>query len=336
MTPAAQKAHAVLMAQYGPPSVLSYAEVSFPPPGPHEVRIRTLASAVNHTDLEIRAGNWPVRKPDAFPYTPGVEVVGEVEEAGQAVSSLQQGDRVITMMQGLGGVRAERRGGYADYVTVAAEAVAVIRREIDPLRMAALGLVGVTAYEGLRRIGPLAGRRILVTGAAGGLGSAAVAIARAQGASVVGLVARAAQADYVRGLGADAVIVAPRGEAPQLEPGSMNGVLDCVGGTLFGPCVAALHPGGVLSLVGAVGGGDVAFDAWQLMEPVTLTGYSTETLDGATLRQAVVALSTWLATEAIRPPDFQTMPLADARHAHERLEQGGVQGRILLVPAGGG
>ena len=60
---------------------------------------------------------------------------------------------------------------------------------------------------------------------------------------------------------------------------------------------------------------------------------STETLDGATLRQAVAALSTWLATEAIRPPDFQTMPLADACHAHERLEQGGVQGRILLIPA---
>jgi NADPH:quinone reductase-like Zn-dependent oxidoreductase len=54
---------------------------------------------------------------------------------------------------------------------------------------------------------------------------------------------------------------------------------------------------------------------------------------GATLRQAVAALSGWLASEAIRPPDFQTMRLADARHAHERLEQGGVQGRILLVPA---
>ena len=196
-----------------------------------------------------------MRRPDAFPYTLGVEVVGEVAEAGPAVNDVRPGDHVITMMQGLGGVRAERPGGYAQYVTVGAEAVAIIPREIDPLRMAALGLVGVTAYEGLRRIGRLAGQRILVTGAAGGLGSAAVAIARAQGASVVGLVARAAQAEYVRGLGADAVIVAPRGDPPRLEPESLNGVLDCVGGSLFGPCVAALRPGGVLSLVGAVGGG---------------------------------------------------------------------------------
>lgn len=155
MNPVAQNAHAVRMTQYGPPSVLSYAEVSLPFLRPHEVRIRTFASAVNHTDLEIRAGNWPVSKPDAFPYTPGVEVVGEVEEVGRAVNGVRQGDRVITMMQGLGGVRAERPGGYADYVTVGAEAVAIIPSEIDPLRMAALGLVGVTAYEGLRRIGQL-------------------------------------------------------------------------------------------------------------------------------------------------------------------------------------
>jgi NADPH2:quinone reductase len=333
MNPTARKAHAVVMTQYGPPGVLDHADVSLPPLGPHELRIRTLAAAVNHTDLEIRAGNWPIRKPDPFPYTPGVEVVGEVAEAGHAVDDVRHGDHVITMMQGLGGVRAERPGGYADYVTVAAETVAVIPREIDPLRMAALGLVGVTAYEGLRRIGPLAGRRILVTGAAGGIGSAAVAIARAQGASVTGLIARTAQADYVRGLGADAVIVAPRGTVPQLAPASVDGVLDCVGGDLFGPCVAALSPGGVLSLVGAVGGGNVSFDVWQLLEPVTLTGYSTETLDGAALRQAIAALSTWLETDAIRPPEFQTMPLAEAREAHERLEQGGVQGRILLVPA---
>jgi NADPH2:quinone reductase len=283
--------------------------------------------------LEIRAGNWPVRKPDAFPYTPGVEVVGEVQEVGNAVQDIRRGDRVITMMQGLGGVRAERRGGYAEYVTVGAETVAVIPTEIDPVRMAALGLVGVTAYEGLRRIGQLAGQCILVTGAAGGVGSAAVAIAHAQGASVVGLVARASQAEYVLGLGANEVIVAPRGDPPQLAPESVNGVLDCVGGDLFRPCVAALRPGGVLSLVGAVGGGEVTFDAWQLIQPVTLTGYSTETLDGSTLRQAVAALSTWLGTEVIQPPDFQSVPLAEARHAHERLEQGGVHGRILLVPA---
>src|SRR5215213_5039649 len=209
-----RKAHAVLMSAYGPPEALTWREVAVPPLGPNEVRIRTIAAAVNHTDLEIRAGNWPVRKPDPFPYVPGVEVVGEIAEVGEAVHDLRQGDRVITMMQGLGGLRAERTGGYAEYVTVAAAAVAPLPPEVDPYDMAATGLGGVTAYEGLRRIGPLAGRQILVTGAAGGVGSAATAIARAQNASVIGLVSRSEQVEYVRGLGADRVIVFSKREPP--------------------------------------------------------------------------------------------------------------------------
>ena len=328
-------AHAVLMNNYGPPEVLTYSEVAMGPLAEHEVRIRTIVAAVNHTDLEIRAGNWPVRKFDPFPYIPGVEVVGVIEEVGEAVRGWGVdgllGQTVITMMQGLGGVRAERSGGYAEFVTVDAEAVAPVPSGVDPIQMAALGLVGVTAHEGLRRIGPLAGRRILVTGAAGGIGSAATAIARAQGASVTCLISRTEQADYVRALGADEVVVSPRGGAPPLQAESVDGILDAVGGALFGPCVSALRPGGVLSLVGAVAGGDVAFDAWQLIRPVTLTGYSTETLDGPALRDAVAALSGWMATEAIRPPDHQIMGLAEAARAHRLIEHGGVTGRLLLL-----
>jgi NADPH:quinone reductase len=65
------------------------------------VRIRTVAAAVNHTDLESRAGNWPVTKAPPFPYVPGGEVIGDIEETGQSVSDIRPGDRVITMMQGL-------------------------------------------------------------------------------------------------------------------------------------------------------------------------------------------------------------------------------------------
>lgn len=327
----ADRAHAVHIGNYGPPDVLTYAEVALPPLAANDVRIGTIVAAVNHTDLEIRAGNWPVRKPDPFPYTPGVEAVGVIEEVGDAVRGWAPGQTVITMMQGLGGVLAKRPGGYAEFVTVDAEAVALVPSNVDPVQMAALGLVGVTAYEGLRRIGSLAGKRILVTGAAGGIGSAATAIARAQGASVIGLVSRAEQADYVRALGADEVLVSPRGSPPPLAADSVDGVLDSVGGSLFGPCVTALRSGGVLSLVGAVAGGEVSFDGWHLIRPVTLTGYSTETLDGAALREAVAALSGWMAKGAIRPPGYQTIPLNEAARAHRLLEQGGVQGRVLLL-----
>lgn len=325
-------AHAILMRAYGAPSVLTYAEISRPPLKAGEVRIRSIASAVNHTDLEIRAGNWPIRTADPFPYTPGVEVVGEIEAVGENVHDLHRGDRVITMMQGLGGVRAERAGGYADYVDVAAAAVATLQDGVDPYDMAALGLVGVTAYEGLRRIGPLENKQVLVTGAAGGIGSAAVAIARAQGALVTGVISRPGQEEAVRALGAATVVISPKDSPPVLESASFDGVIDAVGGHLFGACVEALRPGGVLSLVGAVAGGDVKFDAWQLIRPVTLTGYSSETLNGDALRDGISALASWLIAGLVRPPHYTILPLAEAARAHELLEAHEVSGRVLLSP----
>jgi NADPH2:quinone reductase len=325
-------AHAVLIRQYGAPEVLSYEEVKLPPLAPDEVRIKTVVSAVNHTDLEIRAGNWPVRKPQPFPYVPGVEVVGKIDDVGESVQEFRPGDRVITMMQGLGGVRALRDGGYADYVTVSAGTVASIPVGIDYEEMAALGLAGVTAYEGLRRIGSLSGKRIAVTGAAGGVGSVATAIAHAQHATVIGVVSKPDQFGYVRSLGADEVFAWSPGKKSPWPARSLDGVLDTVGGDLFQPCVAGLKAGGTLCLVGAVGGRTVTFEPYELIRPVVLTGYSSETLDGAALRNAVRALGDLLLQGIIKSPTRTTMPLADAAKAHALLEARGVSGRILLVP----
>jgi NADPH:quinone reductase len=333
MSAKARNIHAVVMRRYGPPDVLEYTEISLPAVGRDDVRIRSIASAVNHTDLEIRAGNWPVQKPEPFPYIPGVEVIGDVEEVGEAVQKVRPGDRVITMMQGLGGVRGTRAGGYAECVTVAADALAPVPSGVNPYDMAAVGLVGVTAYEGLRRIGPLAGRRIVVTGAAGGVGSAATVIARDQAASVVAVVARPEQADYVRALGADEVIITSKNDlTSSLKSESVDGVLDAVGGDLFSPCVAALRSGSTLSLVGAVGGSEVKFDAFELTRPVTLTGYSSENLDGEALRHAVAVLGELLLRGRIKAPARQIMTLAEAAQAHALLEQRTVTGRVLLVP----
>ncbi len=230
-------------------------------------------------------------------------------------------------------MRAERDGGYAEYVTVEADTLAAISDGADPIAMAALGLGGVTAFWGLQRIGPLNGKRVAITGAAGGVGSAAVAIAKAQGASVVGIVARPEQTDYVRSLGAQQVVVAASDGDLALPAESIDGVLDVVGGSLFGPCVNALRPNGVLSLVGAVARGDVRFDAWQLIRPVTLTGYSTESLTGPDLRTAIASLSDWIISGAIAPPQHRLIPLRDACLAHRALERGGISGRLLLVPS---
>jgi NADPH2:quinone reductase len=198
-------------------------------------------------------------------------------------------DYVITMMQGLGG-HPQRPGGYAEYVVVRASAVAVFAGNVDPLEMAVLGLASVTAFEALRKIGDIGSRRIAVTVAAGGVGSAAVAIAKAQGAEVISIISRSEQAEYVPSLGASATINSQDVTAGALGSETIDGVLDTVAGKSFGTYVTALRPGGVLSLVGAVGGTDVSFDTYQLLQ-VTLTGYASDTLDGAALRRAIRSIS---------------------------------------------
>jgi NADPH2:quinone reductase len=325
-----QQGGAIVMRQFGRPDVLQFETVPLVALQPDEIRPRSIASAINHSDLEIRAGKWRIRRPDPFPYTPGLEVVGEVVEVGSAVSDFRVGGRAISMMQGLGGVRAHRPGGYAEYVVVGASAAAPVASDTDPLAMAALGLAGVTAFVGLQKIGDLAGRRIAVTGAAGGVGSAGVAIAKAQGAEVIGIVSRAQHADYVRSLGAVETMTAQDIADGALGSDTIDGLLDTVAGTAFGAYVTALRPG-VLSLVGAVGGSDVSFDAFRLVE-VTLTGYSTENLDGPSLRQAINAISEWLRSGAIVAPARTLFPLREAAAAHGALEQHRLQGRVLLVP----
>jgi NADPH2:quinone reductase len=191
------KCRAVQLDRYGNPEVMTIRVMQLTELKPDEIRIRTLYAAINYTDLQIRAGAWPIRKSDPFPYVPGVEAVGSVVDIGSEVAGCSLGQIVITMMQGLGGVRAERMGAYAEFVTVAADAVAHIPTGMAPEAIASLGLPSVTAFEGLRRLGSLLGRSLLVTGAGGSVGAAAVAIGAAMGARVTGLVARPEQMDLI-------------------------------------------------------------------------------------------------------------------------------------------
>ncbi len=326
-----EDAQAIVMRSVGPPEVLRLERVPFYPLAPDEIRLKVLVSAVNHSDLAIRSGRHRIFRANPFPYVPGLETVGEVAARGEQVTEFRIGDRAITMMQGLGGVRAKRPGGYAEFVTVSAAAAAPVPADLDPLDVAALGLASVTALEGLRKVGVLGGRRIAVTGATGGVGSAAISIAHALGARVVAIISRAEQADYARALGAAETILAEEVAKGALGEETLDGVLDAIGGKTFGPLVAALRVGTALSLVGAMAGSDVTFDAYRLLE-VILTGYSSEQLDGAALRRAMATLVDWLRRGILKPPAHAVYPLKDAAAAHERLEQRGVQGRLLLVP----
>jgi NADPH2:quinone reductase len=294
------------MRRTGAPNVLAIEEVEAPCLRAGEVRIRALASAVNHSDLEIRAGRWAIHRTPQFPYVPGLEVVGDVVEVGSGVGQVHEGARVWTTMQGLGGVRAERDGGYAEYVVVSASAVALLPRTVDPVAFAAVGLAGVTAHRGLLTLGALPGKVLAVTGPTGGVGSIAVMLGRQAGANVVEV---------------------DRDTGP-LQAGSVDAVLDVVAGPRFPELVASLRHAGRYCLVGAAAGGDVRFDAWSLLNALTLTGYSTEDIDGDGLRATTDAL-----LEARLPSiNCTVLPLAEAARAHALLEGREVNGRVVLIP----
>jgi NADPH2:quinone reductase len=154
----------------------------------------------------------------------------------------------------------------------------------------------------------------------------------ALGATVTAVVSRPEAADEAVRRGADDVLVIARDAVGPVPAGAYDAVIETVAGPAFRSSVEALTDNGTLCLVGAVGGGHVDFDAWQLIRPVRLTGYSTETLTGADLAHTLKALVDWLQMQALAVPPYRLMPLAQADQAHALLEQGNIRERLLLVP----
>jgi NADPH2:quinone reductase len=325
--------HAIEIDRYGRPDELVWRQVLRAPPGPGEIRVRTLHAAVNRADIEIRRGVWPIVGDDPFPYTPGLEVVGVVESVGAGVTSPAPGELVITMMQRLGGIWGERPGGYGEFVVVRADAVAAFPADIDAEQMAALGLAAVTAAEGLARLALAPGARVVVHGASGGVGSAAVAMASASGAEVVAVLPRAGKEDHVRALGAAQVVVLDDGGLlDALGPRSVDAVLETTGARTFADSAAVLRRGGRLCLVGALTGPGLTLSAWDLLQELELTGWSSENLTGDGLREHVGRIAALVRDGQLRAPAIERFALADAARAHERIERGELVGRALLSP----
>jgi NADPH:quinone reductase len=327
--------HAIEIDRYGGPQELRWREVVRRPPADEEIRIRTMFAAVNRADVEIRSGTWPIQQPQPFPYTPGLEVVGEVDAIGARVSTVKPGDLVITMMQRLGGIHGERPGGYGEFVVVAADAVATIPAGVDLEQLAALGLVAVTAAEGLHRLQLAPGARVVIHGASGGVGSAAVTMASARGAGVIAVLPRAGKDDYVRSLGADAVVhLDDQGLLDALGARSVDAVLETTGERTFADSTAVLRRGGHLCLVGALTGAYLRLSAWDLIQELELTGWSSELLTGERLRTHIAEIVEHVRGGLLRALAVERFEMADAAEAHRAMERGELAGRALLVGPG--
>ncbi|NKY88953.1 NADP-dependent oxidoreductase [Nocardia veterana] len=303
---------AVVARGYGGPEVLEIVDVAIPEPGPGQVRIEVEAATVNPVDLATRSGALAeagLMAPRAITGM-GWDVAGSIDRLGPDVSGFAVGQRVI----GLRDLLDRSLGTYADYVVLDATAVSPIPAGWSGVEAATLPLNGLTAAQALDLLGLREGDTLLVTGGTGAVGGFAVELAARQGVRVL---AQGSDPAFLHSVGAHWTL--PREadlatEARRLVPGGVHAALDTAG--LGARALAAVRNRG--SFVTVVGGAD----------PIPLRGIAVHHewihADGGTLARLVDQnLTTRVA---------DTLPLADAAVAHERLAAGGFSGRLVLTP----
>jgi NADPH:quinone reductase-like Zn-dependent oxidoreductase len=232
---------AVVCQQYGPPEVLHLEEVKKPIPGKNEILIKVKATAVNSGDVRIRkADPWLIRLFFGF-FKPrkkilGMIISGEVVAIGENVKSFQVGDQVF-------GSTGLRFGAYAEFVCLPSKNILILKpTEITHEEAACLPFGGITAIHFLRKAGIKKNQKVLIYGASGASGTAAIQLAKYFGAVVTGFTS-SANINLVKSLGADEVIDYKKEEVT--ENGKQYDIIfDAVGKTSFSKCKKALAPGG--------------------------------------------------------------------------------------------
>ncbi|MEV5410039.1 NADP-dependent oxidoreductase [Thermopolyspora sp. NPDC052614] len=329
---------AVRFHEHGGPEVLRYEDVPIPEPKPGEVLVRVHAAGLNPPDWYIRDGltNVPpeMRPPIDLPLIPGTDASGVVEAVAGDVPGLSVGDEVFGLLR----FPTVGANAYAEYVTAPAADLARKPPGIDHVHAAAAPMAGLTAWQFLIELGhdhpspfqaerhrpaPLGpGTRMLVNGAAGGVGHFAVQLAKWKGAHVTA-VASSAHESFLRELGADRFIDYTRNR-PEDHVHDLDLVLDTVGGPGSHRFLRTLKPGGALYPVFFA-----EFDPEELTK-LNVTVSSTQVRSsGAQLAE----LGRLLDTGTIRAAIDSTFPLADAQAAHERAARGHIQGKIVLTTA---
>jgi NADPH:quinone reductase-like Zn-dependent oxidoreductase len=305
---------AVRQHELGGPEVLAVEEVDRPEPGPTEVLVRAAAAGVNPVDWKTRAGGGFVRDP---PFTLGWDVAGEVEAVGFGVTLLSPGDRVFGMP------RFPREAGcYAEYVVSPSRHLARIPDGLEDVEAAAVPLAGLTAWQTLVETADVGeGSRVLVLGAAGGVGHLAVQIAKARGAWVAGT-SSAGKHGFLAELGADeAIDYTSEAVADRLQ--DVDVVFDAVGGDAGIGAVPALRDGGKLV---TVSGSSVAGLREAAADRIRVDGILVEPD-----RMGMEALASLAADGKLRPHVERTFALEAAGDAHRLGEQGRTRGKIVLT-----
>jgi NADPH2:quinone reductase len=330
---------AILLSRTGDPSVLEYVDVPTPQPKAGEVLVKADTIGVSRPELLVRRGTYQWMPP--LPAIPGIEMAGTVAECGSDATAFRPGDKVYVSAREL----PARVGCYAEYIAVPERAL--FRLPPDSVLETAACLSNYqVAYHLLHtatRGAP--GRSIMVDGAAGGLGSAAVQLAKLAGMTAIGLVSSDQKARALLAFGADHVINASTDDVAARVAKFTGGdgvdlILDAVGGRKFADNLTMLAPFGLVVSYGRLQGPPEANVIAALengpgyLNSTAVRVFTMHTLDDmpAVRAESMDYLIARLAEGAIRPLIHARLPLRDARRAHEMLEARQVIGKILLKP----
>jgi len=339
----------VVVVHYGGPDALRVFEEECPEPKGGEARVKVLAAGVSLPDLMMREGIHPETPP--LPFTPGWDLVGTVDRLGDGVSGIEPGQVVAAL---------PISGAYAEFVCLPQRELVPVPAGLDAAEAVSLVLNYVTAYQMLHRSAKVrSGQRVLIHGAAGGVGSALLQLGRLAELEMYGTCSSRG-APVVRDLGGipiDYQHLDFVNEIHRLTSGGVDVVFDGIGGRHIWRSRKALRPGGrvvAYGLTASLRGGRLAsgrsgrrhrFRAiaifglyiaggWLFPGRKRVVPYSIQWLKRvrpAVFRQDLMALFDLLQQRKIKPLIAQRFPLADARRAHELLGTGGVAGKIVLV-----
>ena len=320
---------AIVVREFGPPEVLSFEEVPDPAPGHGQIRVRVMAAGVNPVDAYMRTGTY-ARKP-TLPYTPGFDYAGIVDQIGSGVAKVSAGSRVW------GHAVAAGSGAYASMAIASESDVVPLPANVTFQQGAALGVPYATAWRALLiRAGATAGETVLIHGASGGVGLAAVQIARARGLRIVGTAGSEKGLALVRDQGAHHVL-------DHREPDYLARVMSITDGRGADVIVEmmanvnldrdldVLARNGRISIVG--NRGRVEIDPRKIMgRDATVVGMTLFNTPRAELDEIHAGIVAGLEDGTLKPIVGRELPLAEAAAAHRLVLESGAAGKIVLVP----
>lgn len=317
------KMKAVRIHSYGGPEVLCHEDAPIPEPGPGEALVRVRAAGVNPADRQIRAG-LRFRMENPFAFIPGCEVSGVVERHGTEVTAFAVGDEVYGMLGRLG-------GGYAEYVVAAADTLGRKPVSLEHVQAAALPVAALTAWDALFEVGGLvAGQKVLIHAAGGGVGHIAVQLAKWRGARVIGT-ASAGNEAFLRELGVDGFVnyrtTAFETVARDVDvvvdaiPREADAVTDALAQATMARSWAVLKDGGI----------QVSICANPVPGPQDVARGLRGSYAGAKPSGDLLGRIAGLVDAGKLRPDVGTiLPLREARKAHELIQTGHTRGKVVL------